>query len=207
MSQKLDISPLIAAAGGLLLFISLFLHWYQPALSAWTVFEVWDLVLAVLAVAVVWLALAHAFSDAPLGDRSLAVLGGAAFVIVVSQIVNHPPAAQGASPQIGAWLALFGSALMVAAGALRWGGVSLSLNLSTPAPGRGERERPGPAPRRRTRQSPANEAADVEPEVHDELYPAEERHGPIGADDPEPWTAGPEDETLRFEPESEEERS
>jgi hypothetical protein len=96
---------------------------------------------------------------------------------------------------------------MVAAGALRWGGVSLSLNLSTPAPGRGERERPGPAPRRRTRQSPANEAADVEPEVHDELYPAEERHGPIGADDPEPWTAGPEDETLRFEPESEEERS
>jgi len=208
VSQKLDISPLIAAAGGLLLFISLFLHWYQPALSAWTVFEVWDLVLAVLAVAVVWLAAVHAFADAPLGDRSLAVLGGAAFVIVVSQIVNHPPAAQGASPQIGAWVALLGSALMVAAGALRWGGVSLHLNLSTPAAaGRSDRERPAQPPRQRSRQSPANEAADVEPEVHDELYPAEERHGPIGADDPEPWTAGPDDETLRFEPESEEERS
>jgi hypothetical protein len=206
VSQKLDISPLIAAAGGLLLFISLFLHWYQPALSAWTVFEVWDLVLAVLAVVVVWLALAHVFMDGPLGERSLAVLGAAAFVIVVSQIVNHPPAAQGASPQIGAWVALFGSALMVAGGALRWGGLSLHLNLSTAATGRGDRDRPAPPPRQRSRQSPANEAADVEPEVHDELYPAEERHGPIGADDPEPWTAGPDDETLRFESESEEER-
>ena len=147
MSQKLDISPLIAAAGGLLLFISLFLHWYQPALSAWTVFEVWDLVLAVLAVVVVWLALAHVFMDGPLGERSLAVLGAAAFVIVVSQIVNHPPAAQGASPQIGAWVALFGSALMVAGGALRWGGLSLHLNLSTAATGRGDRDRPAPPPR------------------------------------------------------------
>jgi hypothetical protein len=205
LSQKLDISPLVAAVGGVLLFVSLFLHWYQPGLSAWTVFEVWDLVLAVLAVSVVWLALAHAFADAPLGDRSLAVLGAAAFVIVVSQIVNHPPAAQGASPQIGAWLGLFGSALMTAGGALRWGGVSLSLNMSTPASGR-DRERPV-ASRQRSRPSPANEAADVEPEVHDELYPAGERHGPIGADDPEPWTAGPDDETLTFEPESEEERS
>jgi hypothetical protein len=98
---------------------------------------------------------------------------------------------------------------MVAAGALRWGGVSLSLNLSTPAAGRGrdDRERPAPSPRRRARQSPANEAADVEPEVHDELYPAEERRGPIGADDPQPSPAGPDDETLRFEPEGEEERS
>jgi hypothetical protein len=207
VSQKLDISPLIAAAGGLLLFISLFMHWYQPALTAWTAFEVWDLVLAVLAVVVVWLAAAHAFLDAPLGDRSLAVLGAAAFVIVVSQIVNHPPAAQGASPQIGAWIALFGSALMAAGGALRWGGVSLHLNMSTPASGASDRERPASPPRQRARQSPANEAADVEPEVHDELYPAEERHGPIGADDPEPWTAGPDDETLRFDAESEEERS
>jgi len=190
MSRKLDTAPLLAALGGVLLFVSLFLHWYQPALSAWTVFEVWDLVLAVLAVAVVWVAVADAFLEAPASERVLAALGAAAFLIVVSQIVNHPPAAQGAKPQIGAWLALFGSALMAAAGALRLGGVSLSLHLSAPS-----RERP------RARQTPANEAADVEPEIHDELYPHGERRGPIGADDPEPWTAGPDDETLRVETE------
>lgn len=201
---RIDLSPVLAALGGVLLCISLFLHWYQPALSAWTVFEVWDLVLAVLAVAAAWLALANLVWEAPLGERSLAVLGGAAFLIVVSQIVNHPPAAQGASPQIGAWLALFGSALMAAAGALRWGGVSVSLNLHTASPS-GDGERPAaPPPRRSGRPSPANEAAEVEPEVQDELYPAGERRGPIGADDPEPWTAGPDDETLTFEPESEE---
>jgi hypothetical protein len=199
MSRKLDTAPLLAALGGLLLFVSLFLHWYQPALSAWTVFEVWDLVLAVLAVAVVWVAVSDAFLEARAGDRVLAALGAAAFVIVVSQIVNHPPAAQGAKPQIGAWLALFASALMAAAGALRMGGVSLSLTLSGPSR-EDEREPPAPAaPRGRHRQTPANEAADVEPEVHDELYPHGERRGPIGADDPEPWTAGPDDETLRVE--------
>jgi hypothetical protein len=187
--QKLDISSLLAALGGLLLFVSLFLHWYQPALTAWTVFEVWDLVLAVLAVAAVWVAVASVVWEAPLNERALSLVGGGAFVIVVSQIVNHPPAAQGASPQIGAWLGLIGSALMAAAGALSFSGVSLSVSYSG-------------APRRRVR--PDTEAAEVEPEVHEELYPEAERRGPIGADDPEPWTAGPDDETLTFEPDTEE---
>jgi hypothetical protein len=187
----------LAALGGVVLFVSLFLHWYQPALSAWTVFEVWDLVLAVLAVAAVWVAVTKLFSEAAIGERVLPVLGAGAFVIVVSQIVNHPPAAQGASPEIGAWLALFGSALMAAAGVLDVANVSLSLTLSERAPAPASRPRRG-------RPTPANEAAEVEPEVQDELYPAGERRGPIGADDPEPWTAGPEDETLPFEPESEE---
>jgi hypothetical protein len=153
------------------------------------VFEVWDLVLAVLAVAAVWLAVTNVVWEAPPNERALALVGGAAFVIVVSQIVNHPPAAQGASPQIGAWLALFGSALMAAAAALSVGGVSLSVTVSH-------------APRARRR--PDTEAAEAEPEVHEELYPAGERHGPIGADDPEPWNAGPDDETLTFESETEE---
>ena len=176
------------------------MHWYQPALSAWTVFEVWDLVLAALAVAAIWVAMANLFREAPLGDRVLPVLGGGAFVIVVSQIVNHPPAAQGAKPEVGAWLALFGSALMAAAGVLSAANVSVTLSS-----GPRESDRPASSPRPRRRQpSPANEAAEVEPEVQHELYPEGERRGPIGADDPEPWTAGPEDETLRFEPESEE---
>ena len=61
-----------------------------------------------------------------------------------------------------------------------------------------------PEPARRGRgPSPANEAAAMEPEVQDELYPAEEREGPIGADDPELWRDPSEDETLPFDHESE----
>src|SRR5919204_2533829 len=201
--RRLQLAPLLAALGGLLLFVSLFMHWYQPALSAWTVFEVWDLVLAVLAIAAVWVAVVNVFWEAPLADRVLPVLGGGAFLIVVSQIVNQPPAAQGAHPEIGAWLALLGSALMAAAGVLDAANVSLSVTASSAPRERGEQPA-RPARRRPGRPPPAQEAPDVEPEGLHELYPEGERRGPIGADDPEPWTAGPEDETLRFEPESEE---
>jgi hypothetical protein len=203
--RRIEFAPLLAALGGLILLVSLFLHWYQPALTAWTAFEVWDLVLAVLALAGVWVAVASAVWEAPLREGALPVLGGSAFVIVVSQLVNHPPAAQGASAQAGAWLALLGSALMAVAGVLKAANVSLSVTLSQAPRERERARRAGPPPAHRRREpSPANEAAEVEPEVHDELYPAEERRGPIGADDPEPWTAGPEDETHSFEPEGEE---
>lgn len=203
--RRIDIAGLVAALGAALLFISLFMHWYQPALTAWRVFEVWDLVLAALALAALWLALGSAFSEAPLSERALGLVGGAAFVIVVSQIVSHPPAAHSHKPGGGAWLALFGSALMAAGGALRAADFSLSLTVSAPARDR-ERGAPAAAPSRPRgyRMSPENEAAEVEPEVQHELYPEGERHGPIGADDPEPWSPGPEDETLPFSAESEE---
>jgi hypothetical protein len=182
--RRIDFGPLLAALGGLLLLISLFLHWYQPGLTAWTAFEVWDLVLAVLALAGIWVALAGVLWEAPVRDGVLPLIGGAAFVIVLSQLVNHPPAAQGASLQSGAWLGFGGSAVMAVAGAL--GLTDISLPSAPP----GKRE-----PRRRGRPSVANEAAAVEPEVHDELYPVQERSGPIGADDPE---------TVPFDAESDE---
>jgi hypothetical protein len=204
--RRIEFAPLLAAVGGIVLLVSLFLHWYQPALTAWTVFEVWDVVLAVLAVAGIWVAVASVAWEASPRDGALPLLGGAAFVIVVSQLINHPPAAQGASVQSGAWLALAGSALMAAAGALKAGNFSLSVSLSS---GPRERERPRPAvapsrARRHREPTPANEAAEVEPEVQDELYPAGERSGPIGADDPELWRDPAEDETLPFDAESEE---
>lgn len=48
-AQRGDLGAILLGLGALLLFISLFLHWYQPNRSAWAVFEVWDLVLAGLA--------------------------------------------------------------------------------------------------------------------------------------------------------------
>ena len=50
-AQRGDAGAILLGLGALLLFISLFLHWYQPGRSAWAVFEVWDLVLAGLALA------------------------------------------------------------------------------------------------------------------------------------------------------------
>jgi hypothetical protein len=197
--RRIDFAPVLAALGGLLLLISLFLHWYEPRMSAWTAFEVWDLVLAALALGSIWVAVAHAVWEAPLRAGALPLLGGAALVIVVSQLINHPPAAQGAGLQTGAWLGLGGSALMAAAGALSTANVSLSLSLTS----REHEHEPPPEPARRG-PSPANEAAAMEPEVQDELYPAEEREGPIGADDPELWRDPSEDETLPFDHESEE---
>ena len=204
--RRVDGAPLASALGGLILFISLFLHWYEPGLSAWTVFEVLDLVLAALALMGVWAGLSALLADRPARDLTLTAVGGAAFVIVVSQLINHPPAAQGGSVEGGAWLGLAGSALMAVGGALRLSGVSLSLSFSSARPRErddGRAEAPFVVPRR-DGPSPATEAAAVEPEVQDELYPEQERSGPIGADDPEPWTAAPEDETLSFDPEKEE---
>jgi hypothetical protein len=204
----LDISPLLGALGGLLLLVSLFLHWYQPALTAWTVFEVWDVVLAALAIWAIWVAAATLLRGASLRGGALTLAGFGAFVIVVSQLINHPPAAQGASVLAGAWLALIGSALMAGAGALSAGGVSLSVSFSPP-PRERERERGAPPevssePPRWSGPSPETEARVAEPEVHEELYPEAERSGPIGADDPELWAGRSEDETLPFEPETEE---
>lgn len=196
--RRIDVAPLIAALGGLILFVSLFLHWYEPGLSAWTVFEVLDLVLAALALGAI--AVGASALGVPLGarDRALPWLGGAAFVVVVSQLVNHPPAAQSGSPLAGAWLGLAGATLMAVGGILQATGVSLDLSIQ---PGRSSSAAGPPAApaRRPAPSSPANEAAAVEPEVHDELYPEQPRRGPIGANDPEPWTAAPDDETLAFE--------
>jgi hypothetical protein len=200
--RRLDAAPLIAGLGGLVLLISLFLHWYQPGLTAWRVFEVLDLVLGALGVAALWLALVAVLQERPPRPGMLPAIGIAAFVIVVSQLINHPPAAQGSSVEGGAWLALASSALMASGGILEATGVSLSVAF-TPRIREGQ---PGGAPATGVpgRRTPAGEAAAVEPEVQDELYPEPDRRGPIGADDPEPWRSAPDDETLAFDPDKRE---
>ena len=186
----------------MLLFVSLFLDWYQPGMTAWTVFEVLDLVLAVLALVAAWIVVSSLLLDSPQRDELLPIVGGVAFVVVVSQLINHPPAAQGASLELGAWLALGGSSLMAVGAALGLAHVSLTISF-TPRERREDDVPPAATPR--SQPSPSNEAAAIEPEVHDELYPEHEREGPIGADDPALW-ARPrdEDETLPFDHEREE---
>jgi hypothetical protein len=107
--------------GAVALFVSLFLHWYEPGRSSWTVFEVWDLVLAAIAVAAI-AAVVPARRGSAEGEHLvprawLPALGAAALVIVVVALVNHPPAARGVGPELGAWIAL-GASIALAAGAV-----------------------------------------------------------------------------------------
>ncbi|MFL5826055.1 MAG: hypothetical protein ACJ76V_05975 [Thermoleophilaceae bacterium] len=186
MRHRIEAGPLIGALGALLLLVSLFLDWFEPDLSAWTVFEVLDLLLAALALAAL-VPLARALTpNAPPGPRrDLLIIGLAALVVVASQLIQHPPAAVGRAPELGAWLGLGGAALMAIGGALAEARISLALDVEP-------RERAAPPPHAEA----ASEAAAVEPEVQDELYPEPRGNAPLGSDDPEPWRAGPEDETA-----------
>jgi len=119
MSERINAGILLAAIGAVALLISLFLDWYEPELSAWTVFELVDVVLAAIAVFVVLTAVL-ALAGRPLGideDRWLPPLGAAALLLVVVSIVNNPPAANGLSEETGAWIGLAG-AILIGLGAL-----------------------------------------------------------------------------------------
>jgi hypothetical protein len=171
--RRIDIRSVIASLGGCLLLVSLFLHWYAPGISAWQAFEVLDLVLAALALGMLWLTLSPLLLDEPRRESVSLWVGVASLVIVASQLVNHPPAAGPGHARVGAWLALVGSAGMAAPSLPALAGLEL-------------RERSG------HRLTPSDEAAEVEPGIYEELYPEHERQGPIGADDPDLWQAASE---------------
>ena len=102
------VGMLLIAAGAVLLAVSLFLDWFEPSLSAWTVFEVWDLVLAALALMALIAVASRLQFGARRPDSWLLVPALVAPVVVVAALLNHPPAAQGPGqdPMIGVWLAL-----------------------------------------------------------------------------------------------------
>ena len=110
---------MLAALGAVLILVSLFLPWFDPGGSAWTVFEIIDLALAVLALAALWGAIERiGIRELPPVPVPLWVVGVTVFVLVGSQLINHPPAAIGSSVDTGAWLALGGAALMLVGGLL-----------------------------------------------------------------------------------------
>jgi FtsH-binding integral membrane protein len=127
---KVPIGPLVAAIGAVLLIVSLFLDWYEADLEAFTVYEVLDLLLVLMAVATI-ASLAGGLGvirAAPSPGVSLAVALFTVFV-VLSQVLNDPPAvANGeAGKEIGIWLALAGAALMVAGSVLAYAHISVAI--------------------------------------------------------------------------------
>lgn len=128
MTRRLEAGPLLVTLGALLLLVSLFLDWFTPGLTAWEAFEVWDLVLFVLALGAIAAGAGVTTQDVDVVDRRLIPAAAvAATVIVAAQILDPPPAASGQDPETGAWLAL-GSALLMCAGAvLTFGRVRMAV--------------------------------------------------------------------------------
>lgn len=108
----------LAVFGAVLLLASLFLTWYDPDLSGWTAFEVLDLVLAGCAVFAFTEALRDLGAGLPGPDSTVGAWlpGALGVVIVLTQLVNEPPAAIGATAGPGLWLALAASLLLLLAG-------------------------------------------------------------------------------------------
>jgi hypothetical protein len=124
---RIEAGPVLAAIGAALLLVSLFLDWYEEVGTAWEVFEVWDLVLAAFALVTIYSAFEEVSGREPLAESLLPLVGLGAFVIVISQVINDPPAATGAGNDTGIWLALAGSALMALGGILTSSHISVAL--------------------------------------------------------------------------------
>ena len=140
--QQFPVGPLVAALGAVLLIVSLFLDWWED-LSAFTIFEVHDLLLLILALAAI-AALAHGMGllrHRAAGDVLLPV-ALLALLIVVSQIINHPPAAFDDEKDIGIWLALAATLLMTAGAILDRTRISLAVE-TRPRRGPGGAAAPG----------------------------------------------------------------
>jgi hypothetical protein len=129
-NAHIPVGPLVAAIGAILLIVSLFLDWYEN-LSGFTVFEFLDLLLVALAIAT----RARLASDlgvlrAPSRPGLALVLAVLALLIVLSQIVNDPPAVagpNGSEQDTGIWLALAGAILMVAGAVLSTARIAIAV--------------------------------------------------------------------------------
>jgi hypothetical protein len=133
MPERINGGQALVVVGAIALIVSLFLDWFQPGVTAWTVFESVDLLLAALAVAALAIALGGAVNPqgslAARAPRWLPALGITALVIVVAALLNHPPAAIGRSAETGAWVALGAAAALAVGGILGATRISLVITL------------------------------------------------------------------------------
>jgi hypothetical protein len=140
MTERFDGARLVVAVGAIALLVSLFLDWYGPgeldlgaAITAWTAFEITDVLLAGLALAALGGAVAAIAPESRLPETpstATPILGAAAFVLVAVNLIDVPPAASGASLETGAWIALAGSALMLIGGILSVTRISLVVTMA-----------------------------------------------------------------------------
>jgi hypothetical protein len=115
--RRLRLGEWLAAAGGVLMIVSLFLPWYAGA-SGYEALSVIDALLTLLALLALALAVLQATRDSPalpVGAGVLtAVFGIVGVLLVVFRLIDAPYA--GAEVRAGAWIGLAAAAAIEAAG-------------------------------------------------------------------------------------------
>src|SRR3954454_16901046 len=130
MVRRIEVGPLVAALGSVLLVVSLFLSWFKTGVSAWEVYEVVDMVLAVAAIACLAAAASALGAPVPAADpRIFAWSAVAALVFVVQALLDHPPAARELDPDVGLWLAVVAAVLMAIGALLSFARIRISLDV------------------------------------------------------------------------------
>jgi len=129
--------PLIAAGGGLLLFISEFLDWFDVLGSAWEFMDIVDIILAVLALIAIGIGAMLATGNTanlPSSPGGIVTTSGIiAFSIVATFIL------EGDDQKFGVFLALIGTIAMIV------GGMQLAQGVTPPTRTR-RSEPPAPPP-------------------------------------------------------------
>jgi hypothetical protein len=155
---QIPIGPLLAAIGGVLLIVSLGLDWYGPY-SGFSSFEFLDLLLVVLALVTFGsLAAALGLLRTPLREGTPLVVGVVAILIVLSQLINHPPVGNERDVETGLWLGLGGAALMLAGAILTTARIAIAVEPRTRAPAASP---PPPAPAPAASKPPPDQAPTV----------------------------------------------
>jgi hypothetical protein len=162
---QIPIGPLVAAAGGVLLIVSLGLDWYGPY-SGFSSFEFLDLLLVVLAlVTLASLAAALGLVHTPLRPGTPLVVGVVALLVVLSQLINHPPVGNERDVETGLWLGLAGAALMLAGAILSTARIAISVEP------RGRASGASPPPAAAAPPAASTPPSDQAPTVADEPRP------------------------------------
>jgi hypothetical protein len=137
LTRRFDIGPVVLALGALVLLVALFLDWFASG-NAWEVFEITDVVLAALAVAALVIAAGLLVPDIDIIDRRwLPWIVGAAFVLVVNQLLAPGAVLDELELGTGIWLALAGTVVMALGALLSLSRVSFSIAME----GRDRRQR------------------------------------------------------------------
>ena len=138
MPERINASLILVVLGAAALLVSLFLNWYEPrfpgesGISAWSAFEVLDVVLAGLALGAMAAVIPYprdAGAATLVADRWLPWIGIAALVFVLVSIVNDPPGARDRGLEIGAWVGLGGALALAIGGLASFARVSLVISL------------------------------------------------------------------------------
>jgi hypothetical protein len=162
--SNFDLSTVLVAIGAVAVLVSLFLDWYgDPGQNAFTSFELTDWLLVALSVGALVVIGMESWSGGGAPNNRLAWICGILAFLVVAQLLDPPPAARGMDREIGGWLALGGSALMVVGAVLAMAEISVTIDVA-------ERER-----RRRMSAVDARAEAEDASEAPTTAAPAAER--------------------------------